>query len=273
LTVNETIRLVALDLDGTLLNENLEISPRVEAAIRAAQERGVQFTIATGRSFVSSRGYAARLGMTAPLLCFQGGVVGDPVTGEVIYELAMDPAVAHVAVEAAEAEDLDLSLYVQKAVYFRQLRFPEAFYDRWFGMKVIHEPDLHRVVDLHAPLKFIIVAEPPETDVIEARWKERFDGTLHVVRSHRLFIEGNPPGASKGVALAWLAERLGIPQAGVMAVGDNDNDHSMVAWAGVGVAMGNGAPSLQAVANWIAPAQHEDGVAAALEQFVLGRSE
>ena len=109
----------------------------------------------------------------------------------------------------------------------------------------------------------------PEADIIETRWKARFDGHLDIVRSHRLFVEGNPRGVSKGSALAWLAQRLGIPRERVLAVGDNDNDRSMIEWAGVGVAMGNSPPTLQAIADWVAPSVEGDGVAAALDRFVL----
>ena len=265
------IGLIALDLDGTLLDEELGISPRVRRALLAAQARGVHVTLATGRSAITARPFAEALGIQTPIIGYQGGQVAEPLTGETLLEQTMAVDLAHAAVERAEAEDLDLSLYSRDTVYFRQLRFPQVFYDRWFGLPMRHTPDLHAVVEATPPMKFIIIADPPEADRIEARWKEAFDGRLHVVRSHRLFVEGNPPGVSKGTALAWLARRLGVPQAGVMAIGDNDNDITMVEWAGVGVAMGNGSPALKAVADWVAPPIGEDGVAAALERFVLGR--
>ncbi len=263
------IRLIALDLDGTLLDEELRISPRVRRALQAAQAQGVQVTLATGRSTVTARPFAEALGIQAPIIGYQGGQIAEPGSGATLLEHSMAKDMAHAAVARAEAEDLDLSLYSRDVVYFRQLRFPQPFYERWFGLPIRHAPDLHTVVEATPPMKFIIIAEPPEADIIEARWKAGFDGQLHVVRSHRLFVEGNPPGVSKGTALAWLAERLGLPQASVMAIGDNDNDITMVEWAGVGVAMGNGSPALKAVADWIAPPLSEDGVAAALERFVL----
>ncbi|MCW5851888.1 MAG: HAD family phosphatase [Anaerolineae bacterium] len=268
--MNET-KLIALDLDGTLLDEELHLSAPVRRAIQAAQAQGVHVTLATGRSTITARPFAEALGIQTPIIGYQGGQIADPLTGEVLLQHAMAEDLAHAAVERAEAEDLDLSLYSHDVVYFRQLRFPQVFYDRWFGLPIRHTPDLHAVVEAAPPMKFIIVAEPPEADEIEARWKEGFEGRLHIVRSHRLFVEGNPPGVSKGTALAWLARRLGIPQANVMAIGDNDNDITMVEWAGVGVAMGNGSPAVKAVADWVAPPVVEDGVAAALERFVLGR--
>ena len=99
---------------------------------------------------------------------------------------------------------------------------------------------------------------------------ERFDGQMQIVRSHELFIEANPLGVDKGTGLAWLAGHLGVPQSQVMAVGDQDNDAPMVAWAGLGVAMGNGSAACKAAADWIAPPMSKDGAAVAIERFAFG---
>lgn len=264
------IRLIAIDLDGTLLNEELHISQRVRDTLTRAMAQGVHVTLATGRSYASARTFARQLGINLPIITYQGGVVTDPVTDETLYHRIMDTDIAHAVVQQAEIEDLDISFYIGSAVYFRQLRYPKKFYDSWFSLVFHHEPDLHSVVDRAPPMKFIIIAEPDEADRIEHRWKRHFEDRLTIVRSHRLFVEGNPIGVSKGTALAWLAHRLGIPQTQVMAIGDNDNDRSMLEWAGLGVAMGSGAPSLHAVADWVAPGVEEDGVAVALDRFVLG---
>jgi hypothetical protein len=95
---------------------------------------------------------------------------------------------------------------------------------------------------------------------------------MEVTRSHALIVEGNPLGVSKGNALQRLANHLDVPQTQVMAIGDQDNDIPMLAWAGVGVAMSNGSPASKAVADWIAPSLTEDGAAVAIERFVLNNS-
>jgi hydroxymethylpyrimidine pyrophosphatase-like HAD family hydrolase len=128
-------------------------------------------------------------------------------------------------------------------------------------------PDLRPLLDRDPDKVLIIVQE--NGDEILAMLRERFDGQAEIVRSHDLFIEVNPLGVDKGAGLAWLAGRLGVPQSHVMAVGDQDNDAPMVAWAGWGVAMGGGSPACKAAADWIAPPLAEDGAAVAIEQFVL----
>jgi hydroxymethylpyrimidine pyrophosphatase-like HAD family hydrolase len=115
----------------------------------------------------------------------------------------------------------------------------------------------------------IIIAEPEVCDRLHPAWKAHFDGRLQIVRSHRLFVEGNPLDVSKGRALAFVAGCLGVPREATIAVGDNDNDRTMIEWAGLGVAMGNAPAELQAVADYVAPPVDEDGAAEVLERFVL----
>ena len=121
------------------------------------------------------------------------------------------------------------------------------------------------------PDKFIVIAEPEEADAIVPELRQRFAERLRIVRSHRNFVEGNPLDASKGQALACLAAHLGIPQSQTAAVGDNDNDADMVAWAGLGMAMGNAHPDLKAIADVILPPVEQDGAAVAIEKYILTR--
>ena len=114
-----------------------------------------------------------------------------------------------------------------------------------------------------------MIVEPGEGEPLAAELHAIFQGRLTVLRSHELFTEVTPPNASKGNALAFLADRYGISQAETIAVGDSDNDISMIRWAGLGVAMGNAAPEVIAAADWVAPSVFDDGLAAVIEEFVL----
>ncbi len=120
-----------------------------------------------------------------------------------------------------------------------------------------------------APIKGLMIVEPGMGEEMAAELHAIFDGRLTVLRSHELFTEVTPPKASKGNALAFLAARYGISQAETLAVGDSDNDISMIRWAGLGVAMGNAAPEVIAAADWVAPPVAEDGLATIIERFVL----
>jgi HAD superfamily hydrolase (TIGR01484 family) len=123
------------------------------------------------------------------------------------------------------------------------------------------------------PHKFILTAnDPSQRDALTAELSARLAEAgldLTVVPSHPILVEGIPAGLSKATGLAWLAEYLGVPRATVLAIGDNDNDAPMLAWAGVGVAMGLSSPAALAAADWVTGSVAEDGVAMALEKYVL----
>jgi HAD superfamily hydrolase (TIGR01484 family) len=122
------------------------------------------------------------------------------------------------------------------------------------------------------PHKFILTLnDPKDRESLTAELRAYFDDKtprITVVPSHALLIEGLPHGLNKSVGLNWLAQRYGIAQDEVLAVGDNDNDVEMLEWAGVGVAMGNGSPPALAAADWVAPSVLEDGAAVALERYL-----
>jgi hydroxymethylpyrimidine pyrophosphatase-like HAD family hydrolase len=140
-----------------------------------------------------------------------------------------------------------------------------------FGLPVVELPDLRAALD-PPPTKFVITCPADEADAILAELDARFGQVLHIVRSHDILVEGVAPSVSKGHALAKLAELLDVPQAEVMAIGDRDNDVPMLAWAGLGVAMGDAPPVVRAAARWLAPPLAEDGAAVAIEHFILNRS-
>lgn len=280
-------QLLALDLDGTLIGPDLQIHPHDRTAIKQARmaglsapacaastadrcsaQAGVRVTLATGRGFPSTREYARGLHLTTPVICYQGGLVKDPESGAVLHEANLPADIYTEAAELAREHDLDFTAYAGDTVYLTELRHGRAFYDRWFGLPFRQVDDLIADLD-HPPIKFMIIAEEDEADVIEAMWKSHFDGRLQIVRSHPLFVEGTSLGVSKGDALARLAEHLGIAREAVIAIGDNDNDRSMIRWAGVGVAMAGAPDELKVEADYVAPAQSEAGVAHVIERFVM----
>jgi len=264
------IRLLALDLDGTLMDDDMVIrSSRVRCAIAAAQERGVVVTLATGRMLDFALPFAQDLGITAPLICYQGGLIQSPGSGVPLYRATMEPALVREVLEWQAQRGCHFVLYADDDVFLDERRHPDTFYRDMLGERLVWVDDLYSILEQHKPVKFIVFVEPHEADRIETELRQRFEGRMELTRSHALIVEGNPPGVSKGDALRRLAAHLGVPQAQVMAVGDQDNDASMIAWAGLGVAMGNGSPATKAAADWIAPPVTEDGAAVAIERFVL----
>ena len=267
-------RLLACDLDGTLIGDDMTLSPRVRQALAQAQARGVQVTLATGRSFPDTLPFARALNISLPLICYQGGVIKHPVSGELFYRATMPRALVLEVIALARVHDWHLVLYLDEALYLEDLRRPRHFYDGFLGGRINLVDDLATVVQKHPqePDKFVFVAEERTADRIQAvlgAQFAQFDRQMVVVRSHSLFVEGNPLSVNKGAALEWLAGYLNVSQAQVMAIGDQGNDVAMIEWAGLGVAMGGADHAVQAVADWVAPPLSEDGAAVAVERFLI----
>lgn len=267
------IRLLALDLDGTLMGDDLVISASVRQAIAKAQEWGVTVTLATGRMFDFVLPFARELDIRAPLICYQGGLIQAADSDEPLYGATMDFALVREVLEWGAGRGLHVVLYADDDAFLDERRHSEAFYRQMLGERLVWVEDLRFVLRKHRPVKFIIFVDPQDAKRVEAELRREFEGRLELTRSHALIVEGNPLGVSKGDALRRLAAHLGIQQAQVMAVGDQDNDLSMIAWAGVGVAMGNASAAARAAADWVAPPFGEDGAVVAIERFVLDQRE
>ena len=264
------IRLLATDLDGTLMGDDMVLkSQRVRRAVRAAQERGVVVTLATGRMFDYATPFARELGITAPLICYQGGLIQAAGADVPLYRATMDPDLVREVLEVQARWGWHFVLYADDKVFLDERRHSDAFYLDMLGQRLVWVDDLLTVLDRHEPVKFLVFVKPHEAEQVETTLRQGFGGRMELSRSHALIVEGNPQGVSKGDALRRLAAHLNVAQAEVMAIGDQDNDTSMIVWAGIGVAMGNGSPGVKEVADWIAPPMVEDGAAVAIDRFIL----
>jgi hypothetical protein len=265
------IRLVAFDLDGTLMDAEGQISPRVRRAVSAAQEQGVVVTVVTGRMFVETVPRVQDLNIAAPLLGYQGGWIQVAGEEEPLYRASLPIDVAREALGLADARGWHTVLYADQRIFTREMRHPPEFYRRWLGLEHHVVDGWQGVLERHTLDKVLFVAEPDAIPAMAELLKARMGDCAQIFRSHAQFVEVVPKGVDKATGLAWLAEHLEIPREAVMAVGDQENDLPMVEWAGLGVAMGNAVEPVREVADWVAPPVQEDGAAVALERFVLDR--
>jgi len=267
--------LVALDLDGTLIGPDLLIAPVVREAIGAVQARGVHVTLATGRQFAATLPFAMQLDLRTPLICHQGALIRDPRSGETLAHTTMPAA------DAAEATALLLGAGIFVIAYIDERLHVAAssgarraeldYYLRFHPEEaaVVVEADLPTAQRATPPTKLLFIADEPSVGRELAHLKAHFAARLAITRSHEHFGELMAPGVGKGVALARLAGHLGIARERVIAIGDQENDLSMIAWAGLGLAMGNAIPAVRNLANATLPTLAEDGVATALQRYVL----
>jgi Cof subfamily protein (haloacid dehalogenase superfamily) len=264
------IELVALDLDGTLMGKERIISPRVRSAFERAISQGCLVTIATGRGFAPVVHFASELGINVPLICYQGALIRDHRDGTVIYSATVPMDVARDVIAFSQDRELNFQVYMDDdRAYVNQIDTPASQVADMSGIPVIAVNDLAAWLS-RPPLKLMFFEQEDLVPELVRDLRIRFDGYLQVVRSWDRLVEATGPDISKGKALARLAAHLGVSQSATMAVGDQDNDVSMIAWAGLGVAMGDASPGARAVADVIAPPLSADGAAWAIERFILG---
>ena len=263
-----SIKLLALDLDGTIVTNLHTISERTQAAIKAAVRQGVQVVIATGREYPVTQKFIRLLELTTPVICYQGALIYDFQTDRVIASQTLPLPLAQQLIDLGRAHRLALHLYIGHQAYTeaptdlsRSLLTRTGIYP--------HEVSDLKQVTTSAHYKGLIVHPAAYAGSIAVRLAEALDGKLSVFRSFDTLIEVTSPQVSKGQALATLAGYYGLAQDEVMAIGDQDNDIDMIAWAGVGVAMGNASPGAKAAANHIAPPIEAEGAAWAIETFIL----
>lgn len=263
------IRLIALDLDGTLLSPDNTISPRARAAVAAARARGVHVVLATGRMHRSALPYARELGLDGALLIsYNGACIRRVPDGETVLAQPLPAAVARAVAAHAEAQGYHIQAYVEDELCVPELNELALGYARHAGVPARPVGPLSRW--LHQPsLKLLVITEPARLAAVQADLARHFAGQVELYPSYRSFLEVVPPGVNKGTALAAACSRLGIGPEQVLAAGDAGNDVPMLAWAGTGVAMpGAGAP-VQAAACYVPSQPYGDGVAEAIARFVL----
>lgn len=265
---------VALDLDGTLLTDDLRITERSRAAVRRARERGVSVLLASARPPRSMRRYHRDLELDTPLIAYNGALVWDVEQGRPLFHepLVPDAARALVAFLRQQHPELNISLECSDRWYIDDLT------EEVRGSIERYEVDpphgvacLAQVLadEAEAISKVLFRGNMQTAQRLLAALPPDLAERLHVTTSGDWFCEVMAAGATKAAAIAWTAAHLGLDPAGILAIGDSPNDIPMLQAAALGVAMENAAPTVKAAADVVTASNNEDGVAQAIERYVL----
>ncbi len=263
------IGLVAIDIDYTLIGSDLKISERTKQAIYAAIGVGSTITLATGRMYRSTVPFAEELGLDAPLITYDGALVKTAKTQEVYWHRPIPLEDAGEILAYLQGLGLHINVYVDDELYVASLNDQARHY--MARVNVMANPVGNLVEFLNKPpTKLLMMAEPEIVDKLLPDLERKFGDRSHVARSLPSYIEFTGQGVTKGSALAGLSEHLGIPKDRVMAIGDSENDISMLSYAGIGVAVNNAGDKVKQAADYVADGRSGDGVAEAICRFVLG---
>lgn len=264
-------KLVAIDLDGTMLQDNLEIAQETIEAVQQASEKGAIVTIATGRMLTSAKQFAEQLKINAPIITYQGAIIHDLETEKVLYERTISPEISRQILQFAEEKNVHLQVYQDDKVYGKEENEILLTYAEKTKVPYYIEPDLYQLA-ARGLTKAIFIDEPSVLEGIVEELATLVGETTHITKSTQRFLELTHSEANKGHALTHLAKTLGIEQSQTIGIGDNFNDKELITTAGLGVAMGNAVNELKDLADFVTLSNNEHGVKHVLEKFILNPS-
>lgn len=270
----QEIRLVAIDLDDTLLRDDLTISRHSLEILQEVREAGVAVTLATGRMFPSARPYAEELGFDVPLITYQGALVKNAFSGEVVYECPLPEEAARLVIRYGRRRNIHVNSYLHDKLYVERITPQGEHYERHVGVPFTKVDDLEELLETGLPYKLLLIDDEVKLDGHAVKLRELLGGAgqnVYLAKSKPTYLEVNHPLATKGVALKKLAQWLGVSREEVMAFGDSFNDLEMLEFAGIGVAVANAYPEVRARARYVTASNNDDGVARALLKLVLGK--
>lgn len=266
------IKLVAIDLDDTLLNSGLQISPQCKAAIHQVKEKGVIVTLATGRMFVSALPYARQLESVRdiPIITYQGALVKCSNSGDVFYYRPLPKDKAVEIMQYFKKSKVHFQAYFNDQLCMESLTEEGEEYSHLAGVEPVIIKDLIGEASRQESCKILAVIENEKLLLdMEMELRGIYTRELNITRSKPYYLEVMDARANKGDALKVIAEHYGIDRKEVLAIGDSYNDMAMIEWAGIGVAMGNARKSVNETADYITASNEEEGVAEALHRFIL----
>lgn len=265
-----TIKLVALDLDDTLLDPNLRISEESVRSIQEVRKRGVRITISTGRMYASALPYALQLGIDVPLITYQGACVKNSLSDEVLYFKPVPTQLAREVIKFFQSSGVHCHSYFGDRLVMESLTEEGKFYSRLAGVEATMADNLLDSLDTNAALKIMAISNHEQKLLdMERKLNLKYGEKLHITRSKPYFLEVMHLEADKAKALEVIARHYQIARQDVMAIGDSYNDLEMIQWAGVGVAMGNAFQPVKDAADFVTASNEDEGVAKALRRFIL----
>ena len=263
------IKMLVLDIDGTILRKDYTATQRVKDTLKSLCEDGIKVVLCTGRMYAATKSIAQDLCLNTPIICYQGGLIKD-FQGEckTLYENIMPENLARDVIKELKKRNIFFNLYINDVLMVEHDSplIRQYVDDRELDYKIIGNSENIELTGLNK-----ILAIDDDTELIEKLQKEmaeKYKGKLYVIRSTPRFCEFSSPDATKGNAVRFLADKWGIKKDEIMACGDQDNDIEMLLAAGVKVAMGNATNDLKKIADYVTETVDNDGVPCAVAKFI-----
>jgi len=272
----KVFRMLALDLDDTLLRSDHSISYRARRAIKRIEKAGVTVVLASGRVPKAMERFSRLLGLhKAPgyLVCNSGSFIRESHTGTVIHEVLIEPHIGMTIYGLADAEGFPVQMYEDDTMYVSRQNEYSKIDQKVTGFRQVVVENFRAMVDGGCH-KLIIPGDPMLLAPLESLLLTYLGSEITLFTSRPYFLEILPPRTDKGTALAKIAELRGISAEETVAVGDSMNDEAMISWAGAGVAMANGDERIKSIADFVTDSTNDgDGVVEAIDRYFPGKGQ
>lgn len=263
------IKMIATDIDGTIVKWGSEISPAVKNCINEVQKNGVKVVLVTGRMHCSTVQVAKLLNLQTPIISYQGGLIKD-FNGKTLYENNLPSNYAKEIIKWGRKNHIHLNLYLDDKLYVEEDNDIVKYYTdgKFIDYTVCSFDDL-KIENVNKILA-IDLQNPDKVTGWVKELKEKYPD-LYIVKSTPFFCEIGSGKAKKSLGVKFLSEMWNIEPEDVLTIGDQNNDIDLVKCGGIGVAMGNATPELKACADYITDTVENDGFAKAVEKFVQNK--
>lgn len=283
-------KLIALDIDGTLLTSDYTISNHTKSVLKAAMNQGILVTIATGRFHLSAIRIAKEIGINAPMVCNDGALIKDILTDKTVFKKQLSMNISLEILDLitkyktikAQVFMEDYRIYIGS--YFKKMQFKRFinslrrkpfrncfnYYRDFIRPAAVDAENLSVAKDMikSPPLKIVLCGDENEIEDLKIELKEKYNNNIFLTTAIKNWIDIIHGDISKAKGLAILAEKLGIKRDEIIAIGDNINDIPMLKFAGLGVAMGNAPDRVKKESDTVTLSNDKDGVAKFLESII-----
>lgn len=262
-------KMIAIDLDGTLLKKDKTISLANMRALLDAMKAGVRICISTGRAWPGAKAFVRQIGCNAPVITSNGAMLIDSSDESIMYECTLAPEVARTVYDIGNELDMTQIVWSKNVLYCNKLNAKSNDYGQRFGkMEPQKVTDFDRI-NAEGILKILWFDEPGRISEVQKDLGTRITGDVNICTSNIDLLEFFSSKVSKAAGLDRISSMYGIDSGEVIALGDGHNDIEMLHWAGLGVAMGNATDSVKAEADIVTDTNEEDGVAKIIRKYIL----
>lgn len=259
-------KLLALDIDDTILNDEQKITPRVKSAVQKALSLGVYVVLCTGRTKKGALRFYNELELDT-LFAVSGGAQIYNAAGALLFQEYIDTSIVKELLSFAYGKNIHAQVYIDGELVFKERNAHAEKYERLYGFPGIEVPDIMRMQNINTP-KVLFVVEEDKIAAVQEKTGKLFP-RLKIVRSKPEYLEFVSPNVNKGSALEFIASYYDIKRERIIAIGDSQIDVPMIKYAGLGVAVKNAAPDVKKAADYICASNTDEGAADVIEKYIL----